>query len=140
MYKTIFHDSQKAKNVGLLILRCGIGLIFVRHGVGKLLAGLEMWHWLGSSMSHLGIHFAHTFWGFAAACAEALGGLSLIAGFGTRISAGVMGFVMFVAFVMHYTKGDAWTTLSHPLSLFVVFIALVVMGSGRYSLDAYFEK
>jgi len=137
MCKAMFRDSEQGKNFGLLVLRVGIGLIFMRHGIPKMLAGSEAWNWLGSNMAHFGITFAYTFWGFAAACAEGLGGLCLVLGFATRIAASFMSFVMLVACVMHYTQGDAWGTVSHPLSLLVVFVALIFMGSGKYSLDAY---
>lgn len=132
----ICQDSQVAKDIGLLVLRIGLGLIFMRHGIGKLLAGPELWASLGSAMSNFGIHFAYTLWGFLAACAEGLGGLLLILGLATRVAAFFIACVMIVACMMHYAKGDAWTELSHPLSLLVVFIALIIMGPGIYSLDA----
>ena len=136
MCRIICYDSEQAKNLGLLFLRIGIGLIFMRHGIQKLFGGLETWQWLGSQMGNFGIHFAHTFWGFAAGCTESFGGLCLILGLGTRIAASFMSFIMFVALTMHLTKGDAWGTLAHPLSLLVVFVALFIMGAGAYSLDA----
>lgn len=140
MCRIICYDSEQAKNLGLLFLRVGIGLIFMRHGIPKLFAGLETWQWLGSQMSNLGIHFAHPFWGFAVGCAESFGGLCLILGLGTRIATSFMAFVMFVALVMHLTKGDAWAMLAHPLSLLVVFVALIIMGAGSYSFDARCAK
>lgn len=140
MYKMIFQDNRRAKNLGLLFLRIGIGLIFMRHGILKLLAGTHMWSSLGSNMSNFGIHGAYAFWGFAAACSEGLGGLCLILGFATRIAASLMAFVMIVACVMHYTQGDSWAILSHPLSLLIVFISLIIMGAGTYSLDVWYLK
>ncbi|MDP3889095.1 MAG: DoxX family protein [bacterium] len=124
------------KELGLLILRFGIGLIFVRHGFGKIIAGKQTWIALGGAMSNFGITFAPMIWGLLAAFAESFGGIFLVLGYYTRIASFFMAFVMFVAVIMHLKKGDDWTTVSHPLALLIVFISLMLMGSGRYSLDS----
>ncbi|NRB21724.1 DoxX family protein [Candidatus Dependentiae bacterium] len=136
----LFLDSNNAKDVGLLILRIGIGLIFVKHGYPKIMGGPQMWQGLGGAMANLGITFAPTFWGFMAACSEFFGGLCLIFGFLTRPAAFLLGCVMFTAVVMHASKGDPWSTMAHPLSLLVVFIALFVAGAGNYSVDRRLRK
>ena len=66
---------------GLLIIRIGIGVMFMLHGYPKLLGGAEMWEKIGGSMGNIGIHFAPTFWGFMASFAEFAGGLCLVVGF-----------------------------------------------------------
>ena len=66
---------------GMLVIRIGIGLLFLNHGVPKLLGGPEFWAKLGSAMGNFGIDFGHAFFGFFAAFAEAVGGLLLISGF-----------------------------------------------------------
>jgi len=132
--------SDRSKNLGLLILRIGIGIIFMFHGYPKLTAGPEMWTWLGNQMSYLGITFWPAFWGCIAACTEFFGGLFLILGFYTRIASFFMACMMFVATVMHVSKGDGFKIFSHPLSMLIVFIALFIAGSGRYSIDRYIIK
>jgi putative oxidoreductase len=119
---------------GLLILRVGIGIIFVFHGFPKIIGGVEKWVWLGSNIQHFGINFIPAFWGFAAACSEFFGGICLTIGFYTRIAAFFMACVMIVALVMHLKKGDDFTTYSHPLSMLIVFVSLMCMGGGRWSL------
>lgn len=137
--KRIFQDNKKLTDLGLLILRVGIGLIFIKHGFPKLLTGTEKWIWMGSQLKHLGITFAPLFFGFLAVCAEFFGGIALVLGLGTRIAAFFMADVMFVAVVMHYSQGDAFGTIAHPLSLLVVFLSLMIMGGGSYSLDSRFK-
>ncbi len=128
-------------HMGLLVLRVGIGLIFMMHGYGKLLGGPSSWHWLGSQMSFFGIMFLPTLWGLLAACTEFIGGCCLIIGLGTRIASFFMVCVMIVALTMHFNKGDNFTTYSHVLSLAVVFLSLLIAGPGNFSLDHYlFDK
>ena len=126
-------------NLGLLIIRLGLGIIFMIHGYPKLIGGINSWQWLGSQMGLLGIHFFPVMWGFIAAAVEFFGGALLILGFGTRLISLLLSFMMLVAFLYHVNKGDAFTVYSHPLSLLVVFIGLVFAGAGTYSLDKFFK-
>ncbi len=135
----LFKDSCRAKDLGLLVLRVGIGLIFIKHGYPKLMGGQEKWLWLGNQMVYLGITFAPTFWGFMAAIAECIGGVLLVLGFATRLAAFLMANVMLVAIIMHTNLGDPFMTSSYPMSLFVVFCSLLVSGAGAYSLDRFFK-
>jgi putative oxidoreductase len=121
--------------LGLLILRVGIGLIFMRHGFAKLLGGRKTLVWVGSQMSHFGIFFAPLAWGILAACAEGFGGLALVLGLGTRIAAFFMTIVMLVALRMHLVQGDDWNVYSYSLAMIVVFVACMIAGGGFYSLD-----
>lgn len=108
----------------------------MRLGYGKLVAGPEHWAQLGSMMGNLGIHFWPTFWGLSAAIIELVGGLSLVLGLFVRKWVAFMAFVMVVAVIFHAKRGDAWTVLSYPLAMLFVFLALLLLGSGAYSLDA----
>ncbi len=131
----IFGNNERMTSLGLLILRIGIGLIFIKHGYPKLVGGAERWLWLGTQMKHLGVTFAPTLWGFMAACAEFFGSIALIGGLGTRIAAFFMAFTMMVATLTKASSGAGFGEISHPLSLLIVFVALCYTGSGKYSLD-----
>ncbi len=124
----------------LLIIRVGIGLIFIRHGFPKIMAGTSEWIWLGEQMKVFGITFLPIVWGLAAACTEFFGGIAFATGFMTRFAAMFLAFVMFVAFLHHINKGDSWGHMSHPLSLFIVFIAFAIGGAGIYSFDAFLSR
>ena len=130
-------DSAMAKELGLVIIRVGIGLIFIRHGFPKILGGIEEWRWLGEQMKNLGITFFPVGWGLAAVCAEFFGGIALTIGLCTRIACIFMAFGMFVAVMHHIRKGDPWGYISHPLALMVIFVGLLFAGSGKLSLDYY---
>lgn len=135
--KLFMSNSTWAKELGLFIIRVGIGLIFIRHGYPKIIAGTGEWKWLGAQMKSISIYFLPVMWGFAAACAEFFGGIALTLGLGTRIACVFMSFGMFIAFMHHLKKGDPWGYMSHPLALMVVLIGLLVAGSGKFSLDYY---
>ena len=122
-------------NAGLLVLRIGIGVIFIIHGVPKLIGGVESWTQLGSTMSIVGISFAPAFWGFMAAVSEVLGGLFIVLGLMHRLVALLLIFTMIIALMVHVTAGDTFTIYSNALKALVVFIALAITGPGIYSLD-----
>ena len=66
--------SDKWRDHGLLVIRLGMGAMFVMHGWPKMAGGSKAWTKLGHAMRHLGIDFAPTMWGFAAATSELAGG------------------------------------------------------------------
>ena len=128
-------------DIGLLILRIGIGIIFFFHGLPKLMGGIESWTQLGSTMSMVGINFAPAFWGFMAAFAELVGGIFIIFGLLHRPMALMLIFTMIVALLMHVTAGDPFAVYSNSLKALVVFVALLITGPGKYSFDyRYFPR
>jgi len=127
---------MNGKDLGLLIIRVGIGLLFIRHGYPKIMGGSTQWLWLGNQMATIGIKFYPTFWGFLAACSEFFGGILLVIGLGTRFAAFFIGCVMLVALSMHFSLGDPFSTYSHPIALLVVLVGLFFAGSGKLSVDA----
>ncbi len=128
--------EKTAPNAALLLVRIGIGFMFMLHGVPKLLAGPELWQTLGGQMGLVGIHFAPVFWGFMAASAEGIGGLLLLLGLFTRPAAFLMAFTMMMATLTHFSKGDDINIASHAIELGIVFIGFLIAGAGRFSLDA----
>ncbi|OGX87623.1 DoxX family protein [Hymenobacter lapidarius] len=124
-----FHD------LGLLLLRVGLGVMFMVHGFPKLAGGPETWAGLGGVMDKVGLGFAPTFWGFMAAIAEFGGGLLLAAGLWFRAACVVLLLTMVMATVMHVSKGDGFGGYSHALESAFVFLGLLFAGPGKYSLD-----
>ena len=101
------------------------------------MGGLEEWHVLGLMTRSVGITFWPTMWGFLGACTEFFGGIALVLGLGTRIAAASLVIMMFIAFKMHYDKGDSFMVYSLALTCLVVYAAYVVLGGGRCSIDSY---
>ena len=133
-------NREALVNVGLLVLRVGIGVIFVFHGLPKLMGGVETWTQLGSTMSVMGITFAPAFWGFMAAATEVGGGLFIIFGLLHRLVALMLIFTMVVALLVHVSAGDPFAVYSNALKALVVFVAFAISGPGVYSLDYKFFR
>ena len=126
---------NKHRHVGLLVLRIGIGLMFIVHGAPKLFDGPEKWVKIGAAMASLGIEFAPAFWGFMAAISEFFGGICLILGFVFRPACILLTITMLVAAISHLSRGDGIGGASHAIELGIVFLSLILIGAGRYSLD-----
>ena len=122
-------------HIGLLILRVGLGISFVLHGLPKISGGSEVWANIGGAMGVLGIHVFPTGWGLMAALSEFGGGLLLIMGLVTRYASGAMVFTMCVAASMHLSKGDNFMVYSHAIEAGVAFLAICCLGAGKYSVD-----
>ncbi len=121
-------------DLGLLLLRLGLGIAFLLHGIPKIMGGPEKWQGLGGAMSMLGITFAPVFWGFLAALSEALGGALLILGIFFRPACLFLAITMAVALNMHIAKGDTFAVYSHALEDGIVFLCLILIGPGKYVL------
>jgi putative oxidoreductase len=131
----IFNRNYPHLSLGLLLLRIGLGLTFMAHGLPKLAGGPEGWVNLGGAMAHWGLTFAPVFWGFAGAMAEFGGGLLLLLGLFFRPVCGMLVLTMATATLVHFKNGDDFSTLSHALEMGIVFVSLFFTGPGRYSLD-----
>ena len=123
-------------DAGLLLIRAGIGLMFViAHGWSKLVGGPERWEKIGASMDRFGIEHFHTFFGFMAAFAESFGALLLMLGLFHRWAAALLFFTMFVAASRHLMDGDGLGKASHAIEAAILFAGLFITGAGKYSFD-----
>ena len=122
------------RDLGLLFLRIGLGIAFLIHGVPKLMGGPEKWMALGGAVGLLGIKFAPAFWGLMAALSEAVGGALLMLGIFFRPACLFLAVTMAVAMNMHISKGDPFPVFSHALEDGIVFLSLILIGPGRFTL------
>lgn len=135
----ILQFLDRYRNLGLLILRIGLGLyIAFGHGWGKITGGPETWTQLGGTVDAVyGIGFLPAFWGFMAAVAEFVGGLLVVAGLLFRPALILLIINMGTAALAHAT-GVIEGGPEQALVYGIAWLALVFTGPGRYSLDAQF--
>ncbi len=125
----------KYRNTGLLIIRIGLGTMFILHGYPKLLGGPDKWEAIGGSMKYLGITFVPSGWGLMAALTETFGGFLLLIGLAFRPVVLLLAFTMTVAATMHIRSGDGLMAASQAIEAGCVFLGLAFIGPGKYSVD-----
>lgn len=127
-------------DLGLLIIRLVIGLLFVAHGAQKLFGwfggyGLKgTGGWMESLGLKPGVAMA-----FMAGFSELLGGLLLALGFLTPLAALLIVGTMFMAIVKVHLPNGLWSTANgyeYNLVLLAVAIGIALIGPGQYALDA----
>lgn len=129
-----------AVEVGLLLLRLVVGLLFVGHGAQKLFG------WFGG----YGLDGTGDFFGsiglnpggllaLLAGGAEFFGGLALVLGLLVRPAAAALAFTMLIAIVaVHGGNGFFLDKggYEYALALFAASLSLLFTGGGRYAADA----
>ncbi len=126
--------SRTFPDLGLLIIRVGIGALMIKHGWPKIIGGVEKWESLGSTMSVIGITFLPVFWGLCAALAETLGGLLMALGLFFRPAVFTILFTMFIAIIVNLERGGSFSDWAEPAEVGVTCLGLLFSGPGRYAL------
>lgn len=127
-------------DIAMLVLRVGVGSIFVAHGLQKAFGWWEGPGWEGwkGAMSYLGIRPA-MFWAPISLAAELGGGLALIAGLLVPLAgAGLVAQTIVLFKKVHWPNGF-WASkggIEFPLAFGVGAFAVQVLGPGSWSLDA----
>lgn len=127
--------SGKYRNIGLLLLRIGLGIAFIFHGLPKMLGGPEVWAQYGTAVEYLGITTAPMFFGFLAAVTELFGGILLILGLFYRPALIMLTITMLVAMIAKIGQGAAYPEMAHPMKMAIVFFSMLFIGPGKHSLD-----
>jgi putative oxidoreductase len=117
-------------------LRMVLGYVFLKEGLGKLFG------WFGGSgiepftgyLTKLGVPFPELN-AYMTGGVEAVCGLLLIIGYMTKLACLPIIFVMAVAIFTAHADGS----FSYPLMIIAACVALLETGSGRPSVDAYYQ-
>jgi putative oxidoreductase len=123
-----------------LPLRLALGVIMFAHGAQKVLGmygGIGWSAWI-SGEAPMGLR-PSWLWLGAAAISEFLGGLLVIFGALTRLSALAIALTMLVAICgVHMGAFFANSRgIEYPLALFAMAVALIITGGGKASIDRY---
>ena len=127
------------KDWASVILRLGLGIMFVIHGLSKAFGafggpGIDGF---GNMLAGLNIHPASVL-AYVVAYVELLGGACLIIGLLTRISSFLLIITMLIAVLkVHYVKGFFNSAGGYEYNLIIVtaLIALMILGAGRVSIS-----
>lgn len=111
-------------DVGQLVLRIGVGAIFIFAGYTKA-ADLSMTVGFFATMGF------SAFWAYLVTAVEILGGLGVLLGVCVRCSALLLTIVMAVA--IYLTHGDLNMAMT-PITIFFATLSLVLGGGGKYVL------
>jgi len=135
--------EEKTLDLGLLVLRLSLGIVFLAHGWLKVFTfGLD---------HAVQVFEAHTIWHinmvpgwfvYPAAFIEWVGGLMLILGVRIRLALPFLGAVAFGAGAVHFENG--WNYTSKPdggweygIFLFICCVVLYLTGPGKHKLSTY---
>ncbi len=123
------------KNTALLLMRIGLGIMYILHGYPKIIGGVSRWESLGNNMAYLGIDFFPVAWGLLAALSEFAGAILLILGVAFRPACFFLLCTMTIASLSHIYKGQGIMEAAHAIKMGVVFLGLMFIGPGKYSID-----
>jgi putative oxidoreductase len=122
---------ERLKPPALLLLRCGLGIIFVYHGYPKLFGDRHLYL---DAFVRFGFP---SYFAYLAGVVELLGGCLLILGLITRLAGLLLAGEMAIATLkVHLSEGVlALNEYQFPLALAVGAFTLVATGAGFLSLD-----
>lgn len=109
-------------NSALLVLRVGVGAMFIYAGWGKVSD-------LAGTVAFFGTIGFAPFWAYLVSFVELLGGIAVLLGVYTRIAAGLLSVVMIVA--VYKTWGNPQMMMT-PLSILFSTLALKLAGGGKH--------
>lgn len=128
------------RNVGLLVGRVALGVIFLAHGLQKL----NVWGLDGTSAAFesMGVPAAG-FTAFLVTWLEILGGIALIIGLLTPIFAALLAIDMIGAIFITHVDNGIWVSdggYELVLALGAASLMLAVVGAGKFSADGLLAK
>ena len=132
--------SDKYIDIGLLVMRIGLGLMFIYHGAPKIFGGPERWEKIGAAAGNFGFSFFPAFWGFIAGLAEFGGGICIMLGIFLRPACALLIINLIIASSTHINAGQGIKGAAHAIEDAIAFAGLLFTGPGRYTVKGLFEK
>lgn len=127
---------DRFRDIGITVVRVGLGLMIMSHGWPKVAGGEARWKAIGGAMATVGIDAYPVFWGAVASFAEFFGGFLVVIGFATRPASALIAFTLAVAALNHMRDGADIVGASHPIETALGFLALLFVGPGAISIDS----
>lgn len=125
---------MNASSSAVLLLRLSLGVLYLAHGLLKLLVfGLP-----GTVQFFQGVGLPGAL-AYPVVAAELLGGIALLAGFRVRATAVALAVIAFGAITAHAAHGWVFSNAGggweYPLFLGVVSLVQALLGAGPWALD-----
>ncbi len=125
----------KYRETGLLLMRLGLGVLFIILTGPVLLGGPSRWAAFGNGIRHLGLHSHYQFWGFLGALMGCAGGALMIFGLFFR-PAVLLVFALTCIHLLGALDGaSAWRANLAAVELALMLLGLLFVGPGKYSVD-----
>lgn len=116
-------------DLGLLLVRVGLGLVFIAHGWAKI-DGMD------GTIGFFASIGLSAFWAYLVAYVEFIGGIAMLVGLFTNWAGMLLAVVMIVAIVMLKLSKGFVGGYEFDLVLFLSSLAIVIAGPGKYTLRA----
>ncbi len=129
MLKAILNNQLRNVDLGLLVLRIAGGGFMLTHGWGKFLKVLNGDFAFGDP-----IGIGPTFSLILAAFAEFICSILILVGYKGRFASTFGMATMLVAAFIHHLD-DPWRRKEFPLLYFAIYLAIFLMGTGKFGLD-----
>jgi len=129
----LFFSLHQFADLALLVLRVGLGAVFLTHGLGKR----KLWSMQPSAQLPAGMLTKLRILSIA----EPAGGLGVLVGFLTQLAALGLVIVMLGAIQFLITKvhrkftGENTAGWEFEFMLLIVALALAILGGGKFALD-----
>ena len=139
--------SEETRNdIGLLILRVSLGIIFIAHGFLKVFTfgiphGMEVF----AGHSVWGYHIIPGWFIVPSAFIEWVGGIMLVLGYRTQLALPFLAAVALGAGAVHFENGWNYTSRrdggwEYGIFLFICCIVLYLVGSGKHTLKSFMDS
>jgi putative oxidoreductase len=132
-YSTIL--NLRNTDIGILLLRLGVGGLMLTHGIPKLLRLFGSEPIQFADPIGIGVEASLALTVFA----EVICSVLIIVGLATKLASIPLLVTMFVAFFVIHAD-DPFQRKELALFFLIVYVVLLFTGSGKYSLDHYFLK
>lgn len=125
------YNFNKYQDLAPLLMRIGVGVIFIYAGWGKL-TGIEG---TATFFGSVGIPLAGIM-AWVVAIVEFFGGIMILLGLRIQIPALLLAIVMLVAIITTKLGGDnVFRAMRLDLLLLLSNLTLIIMGSGKYAIN-----
>ncbi|RKL65252.1 oxidoreductase [Salipaludibacillus neizhouensis] len=125
---------KNQQDIGALLLRVVLGIIFIGHGTQKFQGGIEN---IAGWFDSIGLP---GFLAYIVASIELVGGIAIILGLATRIVGGLFVIVLLGAIVTVQLSAGFIGGYAYDLALLAISAYLLLNGSKLFSLDSYILK